>query len=278
MTFKNGPLDLPGASAPDMAKHYITNLGFSLITCESYGKKPSDNWMTQVVTADDCDRKFDPRIANVAVKLGAPSRGLVDCDLDWKATVPFANLILAALPAFGRPKKPYSHRVALCPQALEVDACRQVAFTLPGTMKGHPGLPTEHALCVAELRGNGGYTVFPPSTYDNGKEPITYDPEITHLPSMAWNDLREKLGLVAVLAVFAQFYPPEGVRNNFSLALGGALCGYMARKPAFISLAPQVAGTSSLRKTASSGRCATKESSCEFSGTQSWANNVQGRW
>ena len=87
-----------------------------------------------------------------------------------------------------------------------------------------PRLPNEHSLCVAELRGNGGYTMFPGSLHPDTGELITWDtlcPDA--LPEKSWDELERLVGLVSFLAVVVRFYPQRGLRDEFCMALAGTL-------------------------------------------------------
>src|SRR5262249_2401110 len=98
------------------------------------------------------------------------------------------------------------------------------AFQIPGGIAKKLGLSEgEHPTNVLELRGNNGYTVFPPSTHPSG-ERTEWDNVIGRsVPEMPYAELYRKPGLLAFLACIAKLYPRIGVRNDFNLALGGTL-------------------------------------------------------
>jgi hypothetical protein len=223
------------ATTPEAAKRYL-ELGYdpiplgekSKLPLGVKGNLPGDlrremglesfkpwEWSEQRITSEsDVERYFHER-TNVALALGERSGGLVDVDLDWPEAARIADELLADLPSFGRAGSPRSHRLAVC-----ADAGTKVAFQLKPDQASLFG-SVERREIVA-LRGNGHYTMVPPSVHPEGervKADSHRDP-----PAARWEELERRCGLIAFLAVVVRKYPrSSGDRDNICMALAGAL-------------------------------------------------------
>jgi len=215
---------MTGASMVEAARGYVRQ-NFHVIQVDPKSKEPTnEGWAEERIEEPDVDRIFGAGDWNIGIVLGGKSGAIVDCDFDWPEAARVADVVLGMLPSFGRAGSLRSHRVARCEEALDIEGpCRHAAFNLPSIMKGDPRLTGDHPVTVCELRANGHYTLFPPSVHPSGQIVSWGDDGKLTLPAKSWSTLREQMGLVAFLAAMVRFYPPEGVRNAFSLALGGAL-------------------------------------------------------
>jgi P4 family phage/plasmid primase-like protien len=210
---------------------YLTE-GLVPIPIKRNSKEPAvSEWQTRPVPAEKFPEYWGGETpCGVAITLGAPSKGLVDMDLDWPearelADVTHLDFMFGGLLAFGRKSAPRSHRICYCSDALHTEKCKTFAFAVPGTIAKKLNLAErEHATNVLELRGNGGYTVFPPSVHPGG-ECVEWDANVVgrSIQPMDWSGLRLRAGLLAFMALMVRLYPPVGSRNDFNLALGGAL-------------------------------------------------------
>lgn len=172
---------------------------------------------------------------NIGIELGGISGGLCDMDLDWPLAARIADKLEAAglitkAPTFGRSGKPRSHRIVRIS-----DKHKSVKFSLPlskeraiklGLVKEEDDI--EHALMVAELRGENNYTVFPPGIHKGTGEKIAWtggdiQGNIKAAHTIMHQDVLRELGLIAFLSVVIRFYPAEGNRQEVAMALGGAL-------------------------------------------------------
>lgn len=173
----------------------------------------------RIATEEDVHRFFCDGI-NVALLLGEPSNGLCDVDIDIREALPFADALLGDMPAFGRASRPRSHRL------FSTDAVKKrTTFELTGTeAKALNRKPSDDKLMLVELRGNGHYTMFPPSTHPLG-ERVAFDQTCPTTPPVKdWADVERTAGLVAALTVIRLAYPQEaGCRDEVCLALTGAL-------------------------------------------------------
>lgn len=140
---------------------------------------------------------------NVGIKLGTPSGGLVDVDLDCMEAVRLAPLFLPPTATFGRPSKPRSHWIYRSP--------------IPRTRKP--------ARSKIELRSTGGQTVFPGSVHETG-EPIEWNdwhggPLVIEAEALtaAW----AKLGMATILACVWPEIQRHHDAHHSVLALAGAL-------------------------------------------------------
>jgi hypothetical protein len=107
-------------------------------------------WRTKAFTREDITE-------NVAVLLGHANLYDVDCDNEF--AVRAARYCLAPTRTFGRKGKPTSHYVYLVEGA---------------PFKTKPFHNTGTKSMVVELRGLGGYTIFPPSIHVSGED-IAWD-------------------------------------------------------------------------------------------------------
>lgn len=151
---------------------------------------------------------------NIGVVLGAKSGGLVDLDLDWPEAVAMAGTVIGAskVRCFGRPSSPFSHMLFTCP------GLKRTTFTLPKSFMQFD-LPGEHPLMVAELRGDGCYTMFPGSKHPSG-EVVAFEND-AHIRHVEQEKLERVVGMVAFAAVCARFWPGDGARHDAALAFAG---------------------------------------------------------
>jgi len=202
----------------NIAKNYHEN-GFSPIPLKPQSKDPKVKWGKFNVDEDGFD-DFEEN-DNVAIKLGEASKGSLDVDMDWpQEVVPIADKLLYMMPAFGRKSARRSHRVARVKGKIEYQK-----FVLPADCSGDSRFPKEHSLCVAEIRGDGHYTMAPGSIHPCGEE-IKWDSADNRFPVIPELDLKEiseRVALISFLAVVLRCYPAEGGRDDTHLALGGAL-------------------------------------------------------
>ncbi|USO04389.1 MAG: bifunctional DNA primase/polymerase [Rhodospirillales bacterium] len=181
-------------------------------------KKPFDGykWKDARLTSETA-RNF-PKDCNIGVALGENSNGLVDLDFDSSEAGIIANKLFPHLPGFGRKSAPFGHKILYCP-----DAGKTQQFKLTSEQAEIAGF-TEKAV-VMELRGNGGYTMFPPSVHPSGETVQWHNSKLPEdIPVMKWDELQKSCGLCASLAVFLKKYPTaQGARDEICLALAGAL-------------------------------------------------------
>jgi hypothetical protein len=218
---------LTGNSLNDALAYHAEGLTPLPVKCGR--KEPAiSNWQIETLSPDKYREYWSgEKPCGVAIALGARSKGLIDLDLDWPEARQLADslhFIFGAFTAFGRKSTPRAHHICYCSDALDIDKCKTIAFAIPGPVAKKLGLTEgEHAANVLEVRGNGGYTVFPPSIHVSG-EPTEWDSVIGRsIPQFTWPEIQMRAGLLAFMAFMVRFYPPVGMRNDFNLALGGAL-------------------------------------------------------
>lgn len=186
-----------------LAQTYVAR-GWAPIPVKYLSKQPVGQWSDFRVTSETVHQHFAPSTQNVGVRLGEPSGGVVDVDLDAEETVFLAHRFLPSSDCtFGRKSKPKSHWLFVCPGA------KTVQFKAPdGKM-------------LVELRSTGHQTVFPGSVHESGElvewaddgEPAPVDEQ----------DLAARVGKLAAAALIARCWPSEGGRHAAALALSGAL-------------------------------------------------------
>ena len=175
-------------------------------------KKPPGKVEDNIVTADNAGSLLFAVNFNLGLRLGG---GLVDYDLDWPEARQLADLLLFNLPKFGRATARGSHRLVRC------KGIKSKKFDIP-ELKGMEGLPEEHAICVLEVRASPNtHTMAPPSVHPNG-EAVEWERDMP-IPEDSAEGIHQKAGLLAFLSVCARHYPGQGSRDDFCMALAGAL-------------------------------------------------------
>lgn len=182
-------------------RRYIAE-GWSVIPIPPREKGPRvPNWQNTTFTEEHFENADD----NIGVRLGDPSGGLIDIDLDAAEAVTAARSLLLQSPRIhGRPGKPYSHYWFRC------KGIKTQRFTAP------------NGDVLVEIRGTGGQTLLPPSVHPSGerlaweqeREPMPVEPEV----------LRKSVALVATAALVSRYWP-KGSRHEASGALAGFLAG-----------------------------------------------------
>jgi hypothetical protein len=199
----------------DAVKAY-RDRGWHPIPVKEFGKSPSSSgWQTTKPAAENF-----MATQNVGILLGEASGGLVDIDLDIPQARQLAREtdLLAGLPTFGREGDLPGHMLVVCKDA----PAKSMQFGLPS---GN-GLGLSKNM-VLEIRGKG-QTVFPPSRYlreDKSVQSLVWSAGSMPgtIPEMAWDDLQQRTGVLALLSVVLAAYPTQGNRDNTCMALAGTL-------------------------------------------------------
>lgn len=184
-------------------------------------KKAASSWPAEAERPfAQLQHEFTP-LSNVGVALGKTSGGLVDVDLDWPEARELAPHVFPNLPAFGRSGQRPGHLLAICSDPQNI---ARLDFRGPKEQEAL-GLAKGDKAMVCEVRGDGHYTVFPPSVYDNGDESVWHDCEhVRSLPNWTWEAITKRAGLLAFLSVVLRRYPRvQGNRDDVCMALAGAL-------------------------------------------------------
>lgn len=178
---------------------------FCIIPIKYRTKQPAlKEWQKRTANDNNFERDF-PEELNLGIVLGESSSGLVDIDLDCKEAVTAAPYFLPETDmVFGRKSKPKSHyiyRVNNCSKILKLSD------------------PTDQRPII-EYRGNGGQTVFPPSTHPTG-ELIEFDSNGTPA-TVTDKQLLAAFKTVAATSLMAKHWK-TGRRHEAALALAGGL-------------------------------------------------------
>jgi len=195
------------------AQGYLAR-GLSPIRLGPKSKKPLGKHDANTITPDNVVRLIDHGGYNLGLRLGPDHDGLVDFDLDWPEARRLGGLLLDRFARFGREGARGSHYLLR-----GSDAVASKKFDMP-ELKGVQGLPDEHAVCVLEVRASG-HTMAPPSIHPSG-EAVTWERDSALLEDTA-KGIYQRAGLLAFLSVAARFYPAQGSRDDFCMALAGAL-------------------------------------------------------
>lgn len=183
-------------------ENYIRN-GWQIISIPKGSKAPVlRDWTKLNITEEDIHKYFSNG-ENVGVKLGAPSLGLTDVDLDCEEAIQVAGYFLPNTNAiFGRERKPYSHYLYYCTDSV----------TTKYQFKD----------MICEIRSTGTQTVFPPSIHPTGDKYVWNkegDPA-----TLSFNTLKQAVAKLASCILLARHYPENGVRQDAILPLTGWLC------------------------------------------------------
>lgn len=196
-----------------VARGYLAR-GLTPMRLGPRSKVPPGKHDANTITADNATRLLNLGGYNLGLRLGPDHGGLVDFDLDWPEARRLGSLLLDRFARFGREGARGSHYL------LRGDgAVASKKYDLP-ELKGMAGLPDEHAICVLEVRANG-HTMAPPSVHPNGAA-VEWERDAALLEDGA-PGIHQRAGLLAFLSVVARFYPAQGSRDDFCMALAGAL-------------------------------------------------------
>ncbi len=169
-----------------------------------------DNWESTDLTHEDLLKHWgNGRPANIGIRLGDPSGGRVDVDLDSDLAVELAPLFLPETKMSGREGKDPAHYWYVSPGTQT-----QKFMPLPGTKPFKP---------ILELRSTGHQTVAPPSVYENGDICLWFNPDkpMTHIDS---GGLEQAVRKLATTALIASNLPDES-RHDIAMALTSILMG-----------------------------------------------------
>lgn len=170
-------------------------------------------WQHFSTTEAELSAHFNGRPQNIGVRLGLPSRDLVDIDLDCAEAVSIAHILLPPTGAiFGRLSRRRSHR-------LYYSKLPTRKFTDPLLESKKEKGAGEKAMLV-ELRSTGAQTLFPGSVHPSG-EPITWDAE-SEPASVEARQLQRAVSKLAAASLLARYWP-DGARNDAANALAGGL-------------------------------------------------------
>jgi hypothetical protein len=233
------------------ARGYLAR-GWTPIRLGPKAKKPLGKHDVNTISDDNAERLLNHGGYNLGLLMGPDHGGLVDFDLDWPEARKLADLNLFAYARFGRFSSPGSHRLVICPELKGV-----TKFDIP-ELKGMEGLPEEHAVCVLEVRA-GGLTMAPPSVHPSG-EAVAWEFDRAP-PREDAEGVKRRAGLLAFLSVVARFYPAQGSRDDFCMALAGALlaAGHTTEEAdRFIVAVAEVAGDEEAGTRRKAGQTAVK--------------------
>ncbi len=191
----------------------LFELGWIMFPIE--GKKASeDSWQRRTVSHPASAFSYDK---NVGLVLGDASGGIVDVDLDIMAAVEVAKYFLPPTNVmFGRKSKPLSHWL------YRVSNPGPTSKFSRRPKKGEIKKEGDEKDMIVELRGNGGYTMIPPSIHPDYGEEVTFASEVATPTDADWDDLDKRVHQIAIAAVLKPHWSP-GRRHQICLALTGIL-------------------------------------------------------
>src|ERR1044072_7890297 len=170
-------------------------------------------WQHFSTTDAELSARFNSHPQNIGVRLGQPSRDLVDVDLDCAEAVAIAPFLLPTTGAiFGRPSTRRAHW-------LYYSKLSTRKFTDP-LLEGKKGNGAGGKAMLVELRSTGAQTLFPGSVHPSG-EFITWDAEGEPSPVDA-QQIQRAVSRLAAASLLARYWP-DGARNDAANALAGGL-------------------------------------------------------
>lgn len=182
---------------------YYKSLGWATIRIEPCGKAPVNSGVSWSDRIDGPTDFHDGE--NIGVRLGAPSGGLIDIDLDSPQAIALAPFFLRPTATFGRASSPRSHWLYKC---VDLEKSERPSKT------------------TVELRSNGHQTVFPGSIHVTGEPIQWYDfppggPELITLTEIRASFF--KLAAATVIALESPQAKQGRAVHDLALALAGAL-------------------------------------------------------
>jgi hypothetical protein len=180
-------------------KRYLDE-GFSIIPIPRGEKGPRiSNWQNTTF-----DESHFSETDNIGVRLGDPSRGLTDIDLDCNEALEAAPaLLLSTQRVHGRRSKPQSHYWYIAPGS------KSEAFKdIDGKV-------------FCEIRSTGGQTVLPPSVHPSG-EVLEWDID-RETPTVDTQGLRHSVVLLATACMIGRYWPNQGSRHEAAGLAAGML-------------------------------------------------------
>lgn len=188
--------------------------GWATIRVQPCDKKPIGDWKGRT---DEPDAFAEGD--NVGVRLGAPSGGLVDVDLDCPEAIFLAPTFLPSTAVFGRRGASHKVQPAGLPGVTWETASnwRHWIYVCEDAITHKPA----HTHC--ELRTTGLQSVFPPSIHESGV-PIEWVSWGTGPRVIARAELDAAFGRLCAATIIARAWARlSGQRHDAVLALAGAL-------------------------------------------------------
>ena len=213
--------------------------GWSPIPVPYRTKKPVlKGWQKLRITAETVDSHWNGARSNLGVLLGAPSKNLVDIDLDCPEALVLADVFLPTThTVFGRPGAPRSHRLYICDPLSETTKLQDPTKS-----------EDDKKAMIVEFRSTGAQTVFPPSVHESG-ESIAWA-ESGEPTTLTGTELLYAVQQLATAALLARHWPSTGSRHDAALALTGGLlrAGWPMEQTAdFVQAVAEAAGDEETR-------------------------------
>jgi bifunctional DNA primase/polymerase-like protein len=198
--------------AVEKAAWYLDQ-GYVPIPIPPRTKAPGEGWnlRTHETASASLEQDFANPEANIGVRLGEVSKGLVDVDLDCEEVVKVGGRFLPKTPmSFGRKSAPRSHAEYKC---LDV---KTEKFFDP-----RKSAEREHGTLV-EIRSDGCQTVFPGSVHPSGEQ-VRFEGEPSAPTEVKGYELHRRVRTLASAALLGRYWPADRSRHYPQLALAGAL-------------------------------------------------------
>ncbi|HEX8396057.1 MAG TPA: bifunctional DNA primase/polymerase [Pyrinomonadaceae bacterium] len=199
----------------NIARDYLQR-GYQPLPVPFRSKNPNfSDWQKLKTVEAELPKYFNGIPQNIGILLGEPSGNLVDIDLDTPESVIAARYYLPNTDAkFGRAGKLNSHYLYYCRITTK-------KFQDPLKLSSKEKTERKKAMII-EIRSTGSQTIFPGSTHPCGEE-IEWTDGIFGQPAEVSAEVLFKASALTASAALIARYWYEGIRNDLSMALSGAL-------------------------------------------------------
>ena len=195
----------------EYAERYV-RVGMEIIQLPPGAKNPNrKGWPEDSVRLEDIPRLF-ANLENIGAKLGEPSGGLVDVDLDREEARAAGRLLLPETRTFGRQGKTHGHAAYYVEGGIPPTRRFEVPDGFGGVVDGERVL--------VELRSTGCQTIVPPSDYPDGDRCVWGPGRIARIRA---DGLVRAVEDTAVAASLVMRYPGAGSRHEYALCVAGYL-------------------------------------------------------
>lgn len=179
------------------------SLGIACLPLPRGAKRPAFKKWTEFRLKESEIYDYFQIDSNIGALWGKPSGGLIDIDLDCDEAITIARYILPSTFMYGRGKRPHSHYVYRCRDALT-----------------HKWQDDNNEMII-ELRADGTQSVLPPSLHPDDDRFEIEDDRDFHI--IDFRSLIKLANRIAALSLIARNYPSSGGRHDYISAVAGAL-------------------------------------------------------
>ena len=195
----------------EAARRY-RELGYRTFPVPLGSKGATVSWkkyQTEEPDTETFENWFKDTTTNIGLLTGEASGGVVDIDLDVLEAAYLAPYFLPKTGMIhGREGNPESHH-----------------YFKVSSVPPYKAYKDADGKMLLELRGNGHYTIVPPSIHEKTREPISWVSEfaVTTVTTVTTEELVEGLDNLAACTILSRAWPAKGSRHDLALAVAGTL-------------------------------------------------------